>query len=70
MDGYIDENGLYTKAGYRFGNHAISLSHGTHDDVYDSEMDGESTAIAYQFNGPSGVDVYAAYQMLKLDTNN
>ncbi len=63
--GVPDTDSTYIKLGQRFGDHALSISFGNLDDGVD-EVD--QTAIAYQFNGAGGVDVYASYSMADPDS--
>ncbi len=73
---FKDIDGMYIKPFLRSGNHAYSLSFGTNSDIdatvdpmgFDG-YDGGHWALSYQYNGESGVDVYASYQKLEMEGN-
>ncbi len=63
----VDPSGLYIKLGKKFGQHAVSISHHTVDDLNTVGDVAERTNLAYVYNMRNGIELYGMAQNSSLE---
>ena len=60
---------VWTKLGYKTGKHSVSVDFGQASDVT-AGIDADTAAVAYTFRPAKGIETYAAYRRINVDTSN
>ena len=62
-----DKTYTYVKAGYKFGQHAVSADYGVRDNDTTEDNKPTSTSVAYVYKPAAPVDLYASYRVESAD---